>query len=131
MSNEIRHGSSQHNVPITVLSEGVRVDATDGNGNPVLPSVLDVISESGSSLGAAPLFGLASAPLVTQDTDAGGNPLAGAYRISFVGRGARGGVFVGGETYRVLWSAEVEGAAYEDEVFVTVALPRIELTSPL
>jgi hypothetical protein len=131
MANEIQHGSSAHNVPIAIISAGVRVNATDVLSAPLMPVVDDIIGEDGTSLGAAPNFGLNAAPVVTQDTPIGGGVIVGAYRISFVGRAAQGGVFRGGETYRILWSAETEGAPLEDELFLTVAIPRVELKSPV
>lgn len=130
MSNEIRHGATTHNIPITVLSNGVRVNSTDAGSAPLLPTVLDIIGEDGTSLGAAPNIGLQAAPVVSQDQASGGGDITGAYRITFQGRAANGGVFRGGESYRILWSAEIEGEAYEDEVFLTVELPHIELNSP-
>lgn len=130
MSNEIRHGATSHNIPITVLENGVRVNSTDGVSAPVLPTVLDIIGEDGASLGAGPNFGLQAAPVVSQDTASGGGDITGAYRITFQGRAANGGVFRGGESYRILWEAQIEGAAYQDEAFLTVELPTIELSSP-
>ncbi len=84
--------------------------------------MIDVLGDSGNSLGAGPTFGLNAAPVVAQAQDSTPANITGAYGVTLVGLAGDGGSFLLGSNrhFTVLMQATVGGQVIDFTVCAEV-----------